>query len=138
MKTVRETVDLGPAEPPVEPEPYSPPSPPKAKVKKPPVKKEPQPPREIENKDDPSIQLYLQAAAEADDQQAVQLQPCSICGRKFAVDRLERHAKVCKKSSQKKRKVFDPVKMRTEGTEQAKYVNESVRRPEPKKQPKVN
>nr|XP_027238120.1 translation initiation factor IF-2-like isoform X2 [Penaeus vannamei] len=49
---------------------------------------------------------------------------CKICGRNFAPDRLEKHESICAKSQAKakKRKVFDPVKMRTKGTEAETYV----------------
>ncbi|XP_023217608.1 zinc finger C2HC domain-containing protein 1A-like [Centruroides sculpturatus] len=45
------------------------------------------------------------------------LKPCSICGRTFRPDALERHEGICKKTSLKKRKVFDSSKQRAEGTE---------------------
>ncbi|XP_064603125.1 trichohyalin-like isoform X2 [Liolophura sinensis] len=71
----------------------------------------------------PSTDIY---AAAANDSEAygehVEMSSCRICGRCFAKDRLSKHQKACKSVS-KPRKVFDPVKMRTEGTEQAKYVN---------------
>ena len=48
---------------------------------------------------------------------------CTICGRKFAADRLARHLSICEKNaSKKKRKKFDTTKQRTEGTELAQYV----------------
>ncbi|XP_037780014.1 neurofilament heavy polypeptide-like isoform X3 [Penaeus monodon] len=51
---------------------------------------------------------------------------CKICGRNFAPDRLEKHESICSKTQAKakkrKNKVFDPVKMRTKGTEAEKYV----------------
>lgn len=52
------------------------------------------------------------------------LDSCKICGRNFAPDRIEKHETICAKSNakSKKRKVFDPVKMRTKGTEAEKYV----------------
>lgn len=62
----------------------------------------------------------------------VDLAPCSLCGRKFARDRLAKHKKVCQSGQKKNRKVFDTSKMRTDGTEMAKYSKESTRRPEPK------
>ncbi len=51
----------------------------------------------------------------------MKLKECSICGRRFAANRLEKHKKICKATS-KKRKVFDSVKMRVDGTEAAKFV----------------
>ncbi len=69
--------------------------------------------------------FYLEMAntEEATDVSAgIALQECHTCGRKFAPDRLAKHYKVCKKASSKKRKVFDPVKMRNKGTENENYV----------------
>lgn len=39
---------------------------------------------------------------------------CSICGRNFNEDRLEKHETICKKTKTKKRKVFDVTKQRVE------------------------
>lgn len=39
---------------------------------------------------------------------------CSICGRNFNEDRLEKHEVICKKTKTKKRKVFDVTKQRVE------------------------
>lgn len=50
------------------------------------------------------------------------LPECPNCGRRFAADRIEKHISICKKVATKTRKTFDPVKMRTEGTEQAAYL----------------
>ncbi|XP_076361880.1 uncharacterized protein LOC143252914 isoform X2 [Tachypleus tridentatus] len=47
----------------------------------------------------------------------VNLVPCSVCGRTFNSDTLERHQKICQKLKTKKRKVFDSSKMRIKGTE---------------------
>ena len=47
---------------------------------------------------------------------------CPICQRQFNKDRLEKHQAICEKSSKKKRKVFDPVKMRVKGTESEGYL----------------
>eukprot|EP00163_Fabomonas_tropica_P012404 TRINITY_DN23694_c0_g1_i1.p1 TRINITY_DN23694_c0_g1~~TRINITY_DN23694_c0_g1_i1.p1 ORF type:complete len:455 (-),score=81.32 TRINITY_DN23694_c0_g1_i1:133-1497(-) len=44
------------------------------------------------------------------------LVPCNVCGRKFAPDRIDKHENACK-IAHKKRKVVDPSKMRTAGTE---------------------
>jgi hypothetical protein len=49
------------------------------------------------------------------------LVPCSVCGRKFAADRVEKHTAICEKSQKKKRKRFDTIKMRVAGTELASY-----------------
>ena len=45
-----------------------------------------------------------------------------ICGRFFAPDRLEKHESICKKASTRKRKPFDPTKMRMTGTEAEPYI----------------
>ncbi|XP_005986617.1 zinc finger C2HC domain-containing protein 1C [Latimeria chalumnae] len=64
-----------------------------------------------------------------------QLTPCSFCGRKFAVDRLSKHAKICKKSQNSKRKVFDSSKARAKGTDLEQYHN---RKSKVTSQPKKN
>lgn len=48
--------------------------------------------------------------------------PCSICGRKFMQDRLDKHRDVCSKTKQKVRKPFDVRAARVQGTEMEKYV----------------
>ena len=77
---------------------------------------------------------YLAMAQNADDAapQKLNLIPCNICGRKFAADRLDKHRNACEKASQKKRKVFDATKMRTDGTEAEQFVKH--RAPSPKVQ----
>ncbi|XP_037088912.1 zinc finger C2HC domain-containing protein 1C-like isoform X2 [Pollicipes pollicipes] len=50
------------------------------------------------------------------------LAQCPICTRAFAKDRLEKHKTICEKSNKKKRKVFDPIKMRVKGTESEQYI----------------
>lgn len=47
---------------------------------------------------------------------------CKICGRLFLPDRIPVHEKICSKSKVKKRKPFDPVKHRLEGTEAEGYI----------------
>lgn len=80
--------------------------------------------------------LYSQPTEQATDQQA-DLMPCHNCGRSFAADRLAKHQSVCVKSG-KQRKVFDSTKMRTQGTEAAKYNRTGARKaPDPPK-PKSN
>ncbi|XP_046364698.2 zinc finger CCCH domain-containing protein 13-like [Haliotis rufescens] len=82
---------------------------------------------------DNNVDFYAQAAADSEAQgEHVHLLPCKMCGRKFAADRLGKHQAACKKAN-KKRKTFDPAKMRTEGTEMAKYVGNTKT---PRKQPK--
>lgn len=71
----------------------------------------------------PDVSFYVQKAEEDDASgERVKLVACRLCGRKFAEDRVQKHLDACK-VSQKKRKVFDPVQMRTDGTEMAKYVS---------------
>ncbi|XP_036105328.1 zinc finger C2HC domain-containing protein 1B isoform X2 [Molossus molossus] len=45
-----------------------------------------------------------------------ELFPCEVCGRRFAADVLERHGPICKKLFNKKRKPFNSLKQRLEGT----------------------
>ncbi len=45
----------------------------------------------------------------------VELVPCSICGRKFAADRIQTHASIC--GNHKERKVFNPAVQRVKGTD---------------------
>ena len=63
----------------------------------------------------------------------VSLVPCHNCGRSFAADRLAKHESICNKSG-KQRKVFDSTKMRTQGTDAAKYNRPGARKaPDPPK-----
>lgn len=64
---------------------------------------------------------------------AVDVSPCSICGRKFASDRLAKHEKVCAKAGNSKRKVFDTRKHRSMGTDHEAYVQSGKYMEEPKK-----
>ena len=57
----------------------------------------------------------------------VSLVPCHNCGRSFAADRLAKHESICNKSG-KQRKVFDSTKMRTQGTDAAKYNRPGARK----------
>lgn len=66
------------------------------------------------------------------------LTPCRNCGRNFATDRVSRHESICKKTATKKRKVFDPVKHRVEGTEAAKYVLTGINERNAKKAEVIN
>ena len=47
---------------------------------------------------------------------------CSLCNRFFASDRVETHEKICAKTKNKQRKVFDITKMRVQGTEAGKRI----------------
>ncbi|PNF31353.1 hypothetical protein B7P43_G10897 [Cryptotermes secundus] len=42
---------------------------------------------------------------------------CRICGRQFALDRIAKHQEICSKAIKKKRRTYDPVKHRVQGTE---------------------
>ncbi|XP_066103903.1 zinc finger C2HC domain-containing protein 1B [Saccopteryx bilineata] len=46
-----------------------------------------------------------------------ELFPCEVCGRRFAADVLERHGPICKKLFNKKRKPFNSLKQRLQGTD---------------------
>jgi hypothetical protein len=46
---------------------------------------------------------------------------CPVCTRRFAPDRIDKHVTACKIAN-KKRRVFDSLKMRVSGTEAASYV----------------
>lgn len=50
------------------------------------------------------------------------LLPCAICARTFAPNSLDKHAKICEKSSIKKRKPFDSAKQRIQGTELEEFL----------------
>lgn len=52
---------------------------------------------------------------------------CRICGRNFNTDRIEKHQQICEKTTTKKRKVFDVVKHRVQGTEIEQYVRKGTR-----------
>lgn len=39
---------------------------------------------------------------------------CKICGRHFNTDRIDKHEVICKKTSTKKRKIFDVTKHRVQ------------------------
>lgn len=69
------------------------------------------------------------------------LAECPVCGRRFNKDRIAKHEEVCRKASTKKRKVFDPTKMRVQGTELEQFVMNNKRsaqkgKPQEQVQPK--
>lgn len=55
------------------------------------------------------------------------LAECSYCGRRFAVDRLQKHEDICAKTGKKKRKAYDATKHRVMGTELETYVIKGVK-----------
>lgn len=50
------------------------------------------------------------------------LLPCSICGRTFKPQSLEKHIQICERAAAKKRKPFDSAKQRIKGTELAEFL----------------
>ncbi|XP_004609122.1 zinc finger C2HC domain-containing protein 1B [Sorex araneus] len=46
-----------------------------------------------------------------------ELFPCEVCGRRFAADVLARHGNICRKVFNKKRKPFNSLKQRLQGTD---------------------
>ena len=54
----------------------------------------------------------------------VEVVPCTICGRKFAVDRIQTHANIC--SHTKERKPYDVAMMRVAGTEAEELVKNGI------------
>lgn len=48
---------------------------------------------------------------------------CKYCGRKFAIDRIDKHEQICAKTSQKKKKPFDARKMRIKGSEAEQFIH---------------
>ncbi|KAK9304928.1 hypothetical protein QLX08_003863 [Tetragonisca angustula] len=50
------------------------------------------------------------------------LLPCAICARTFMPQSLEKHSRICERSSSKKRKPFDSAKQRIQGTELAEFL----------------
>ncbi|XP_063539423.1 uncharacterized protein LOC134748564 isoform X2 [Cydia strobilella] len=49
--------------------------------------------------------------------------PCSVCGRRFAEDRLAKHEDICRRAQTKKRKPFDALKHRLAGTEAEPFIS---------------
>ena len=98
----------------------------------PPPKKVPPPAsKQTPFKSGEHTQIYEQATRDSDayETKSVNLVACYNCGRKFADDRVDKHQQFCKNLT-KKRKVMDPTKLRTAGTELEQYVNR--RAPSPK------
>ncbi|XP_023568030.1 zinc finger C2HC domain-containing protein 1B isoform X2 [Octodon degus] len=60
-----------------------------------------------------------------------ELFPCEVCGRSFAADVLERHVPICRKLFNKKRKPFNSLKQRLQGTD----IPTVAKAPQPKSQP---
>ncbi|XP_054005231.1 uncharacterized protein LOC128890603 [Hylaeus anthracinus] len=56
------------------------------------------------------------------------LLPCAFCARTFMPQSLEKHIRVCEKSTTKKRKPFDSSKQRIQGTELADFLPKQTKR----------
>lgn len=52
---------------------------------------------------------------------------CKFCQRRFATDRLEKHEEICGRTLKKKRKVYDAVKHRVQGTEAECYTKKGTK-----------
>ncbi|XP_063295887.1 zinc finger C2HC domain-containing protein 1C [Pelobates fuscus] len=67
---------------------------------------------------------HTELSSDAEDELPAEseLVPCQSCGRRFMVQRLEKHAQVCEKMQSSKRKVFDSSKARAKGTELEQYL----------------
>ncbi|CAL4122587.1 unnamed protein product, partial [Meganyctiphanes norvegica] len=101
----------------------SPPKPPLRSKPKPPLKPKPQ--TRVANTPTPMTQKPSQQDVPLQDKPVPKgMAKCKICGRNFNDDRIEKHVGICAKSAAKakKKKVYDPAKMRTKGTEAEKYV----------------
>ena len=59
--------------------------------------------------------------------------PCSICGRKFASDKIDKHEAICAKTANKKRKVFDSKGAREATDATGKGVEKDPYAPPPRK-----
>ncbi|KAJ8915144.1 hypothetical protein NQ315_000396 [Exocentrus adspersus] len=60
-----------------------------------------------------------------------ELLPCHVCGRTFLPAPLRKHERICERTSTKKRKPFDSLKQRVEGTDLADFHQKSyLRKPE--------
>ncbi|XP_019600004.2 zinc finger C2HC domain-containing protein 1B [Rhinolophus sinicus] len=60
-----------------------------------------------------------------------ELFPCEVCGRRFAADVLERHGPICRKLFSKKRKPFNSLKQRLQGTDIPTVRNAPQSKPPP-------
>ncbi|KAJ8984674.1 hypothetical protein NQ317_015765 [Molorchus minor] len=64
------------------------------------------------------------------------LLPCHVCGRTFLPAPLRKHERICEKSTVKKRKPFDSLRQRVEGTDLADFHQKSyLKKIEPKSTP---
>ncbi|KAK7506937.1 hypothetical protein BaRGS_00001788 [Batillaria attramentaria] len=97
----------------------------------PPPRRAPSPPQEEEDivVPGPGVDFYASVVDDGSGRPG-RLVPCKLCGRKFADDRIAKHQNACK-NAQKKRKTFDGVQMRTDGTDMAKYVRKGAHTKDP-------
>ncbi|CAG5097229.1 Similar to SDHA: Succinate dehydrogenase [ubiquinone] flavoprotein subunit [Cotesia congregata] len=72
----------------------------------------------------PASQLIINDLKSYDE--VLELLPCSICGRTFKPQSLEKHTKICERAAIKKRKPFDSFKQRLQGTELEEYLPKVV------------
>lgn len=49
------------------------------------------------------------------------LEPCHVCGRTFLPRPLRTHIRICEKNATRKRKVFNSLKQRVQGTDLAQF-----------------
>ncbi|CAH0563983.1 unnamed protein product [Brassicogethes aeneus] len=61
--------------------------------------------------------------------QSQHLAPCQTCGRTFLPSPLRKHEKICQKNAAKKRRVFNSLKQRVEGTDLAAFHMNQVLKP---------
>ncbi|KAJ8724133.1 hypothetical protein PYW07_008113 [Mythimna separata] len=54
---------------------------------------------------------------------------CTVCGRRFAPDRIDKHQEICRKAHAKKRKPFDALKHRLAGTEAEPFISKLRKAP---------
>lgn len=69
--------------------------------------------------------------------EALDLTPCSICGRTFAAARIEKHEVACRKAS-KKRKPLSASKIRLKGTEAASFYRADAPQPSTQQSPALS
>lgn len=55
---------------------------------------------------------------------------CRYCNRRFAQDRLTVHQEICAKTAKKKRKAYDALRHRVQGTEMEPFVKKGPKMPQ--------
>lgn len=89
----------------------------RSKVAAAPVNNSESPAAELTEYSKYSIPAALEAVANAPEGAFDSLVECECCGRKFAKERLEKHAAICEKNASKQRKPFNEEEMRRKGTD---------------------